>query len=349
LLQKLRAIGVSAIPWFESYLSNREQCVEVNGSKSDFMKVGCGVPQGSILGPQLFLIYINDMQMSIRCKLALYADDSALIFSHRDSNTIATRLSNELSDCKRWLTDNKLSLHVGKTECLLFGTRRRLGKVRDFQVSCDGVPVKRVDSVKYLGVYLDANLCGVVHATTVIKSCIGRLSFLYRNGNLLDFNCRKMLCSALIQPYIDYCCTSWYSTLTKQLRSKLDVLQRRMIRFMYSKDSRDHIDNQHLKTLSWLSIPDRVAFFKLLHIFRIRNNTAPVYLRTNFEQLRISHSHKTRSSIFDFSITKEVSMAPKSFTYTGIRLWNDLPNSLKEIQSESIFRSRLKQYFLARY
>ena len=124
LLEKLRAVGVTSVTWFQSYLSGREQCVDVSGSRSEFLPISCGVPQGSILGPQLFLIYINDMNLSINCRLSLYADDSALLFSGRDSNVIAERLSAELSICKRWLVDNKLSLHVGKTECLLFASRK---------------------------------------------------------------------------------------------------------------------------------------------------------------------------------------------------------------------------------
>ena len=109
LLDKLRAIGVSSVSWFESYLSNRTQCVDVNGTRSDFLPITCGVPQGSILGPQLFLIYVNDMVTSVDCRLSLYADDSVLLFSHKDPNVIADRLSTELSNCKRWLVD-KLSL-----------------------------------------------------------------------------------------------------------------------------------------------------------------------------------------------------------------------------------------------
>ena len=173
LLDKLHFIGASssAVNWFRSYLSRRRQCVDVSGTWSDFMDVTCGVPQGSILGLQLFLIYINDMYSSLSCRLSLYADDSALFFSHKEPSTIASRLSAELSRCKCWLTDNKLSLHVGKTECLLFGTRRRSSKVGEFNVTCDGTAVDRVMSVTYLGVILDANLSGTDHAAGLIKKC----------------------------------------------------------------------------------------------------------------------------------------------------------------------------------
>ena len=115
LLEKLRAMGVSCTPWFSSYLSGRTQCVEVDGTRSGFKNVTCGVPQGSILGPLLFLAYINDMHRSVDCQLSLYADDSALVFSHKDPMVVADNLSRELSSCSKWLVDNRLSLHVGRT------------------------------------------------------------------------------------------------------------------------------------------------------------------------------------------------------------------------------------------
>ena len=136
LLSKLQANGVTSVSWFRSYLSDRQQCVEVGGVVSDFLSVTCGVPQGSILGPQLFLIYyINDLCNSVQSDLSLYADDSALIFAHRDPLFISSHLNSQLNTCKHWLIDNKLSLHVGKTECILFGLRRKLKKVEGFQVT----------------------------------------------------------------------------------------------------------------------------------------------------------------------------------------------------------------------
>jgi hypothetical protein len=104
------------------------------GVDSAFQGVTCGVPQGSILGPTLFLCYINDMSVLLRCRLALYADDSALIVSGPDPGKVAEFLSTELSSCKSWLIDNRLSLHMGKTESIWFGTSRRL-KGADFLVA----------------------------------------------------------------------------------------------------------------------------------------------------------------------------------------------------------------------
>merc|ERR1712236_54764 len=142
--------------------------------------VSCGVPQGSILGPLLFLCYVNDMSISVRCKLLLYADDSALIVSGSDPQTIADILSEELESCHKWLTDNKLSLHLGKTEAIIFGTKRKLGRVNEFKVNCNNVEIKAVDSVKYLGIKLDNNLSGESIVSNIIKKSGSRLKFLYR-------------------------------------------------------------------------------------------------------------------------------------------------------------------------
>ena len=313
------------------------------------MPISCGVPQGSILGLLLFLVYVNDMCTSVNCMLSLYADDSALLFSHRDPDVIADRLSTELSNCMRWLVDNRLSLHVGKTECLIFGSKAKLKKVNSFSVLCDGTAVQRVHSVKYLGVLLDGSLCSSFHVSSLLKICNGRLPFLFRNSSLLDFDTRKLLCNSLIQPYLDYCSSSWYSCLNSSLRSRLDVLQRKMVRFIYGFSNRRHVGASELRSLSWLNISDRVSYFKLVHIFRIRHDLAPSYMTSNFQLVCSTHSYETRGSSTNYFISKSLATAPSSFAFTASKLWNSLPLRIKNIDSLPVFKRRLKEYLLSRY
>ncbi len=136
LCQKLQAIGMESVEWFRSYLTDRKQLVCVNGVESEYQSVTCGVPQGSLLGPLLFLCYVNAMKISVSCKLLLYADDSALLVSHKDPDFISHTLGKELESCHQWLIDNKLSLHLGKTECIIFGSKRKLRKIKDFSINC---------------------------------------------------------------------------------------------------------------------------------------------------------------------------------------------------------------------
>ena len=350
LLEKMQAMGITSIEWFRSYLSHRNQCVSIDGENSDFLEISCGVPQGSILGPQLFLLYINDMASSVEnCRLLLYADDSALVYSHKSHDVIASTLSQDLGSCKQWLVDNKLSLHVGKTESILFGSNNRLKDAREFRVTCDGSVVERVSVVKYLGIYLDECMKGTAHASDVIKKCAGRISFLYRNASLLNFHCRKILCSALIVPYMDYCCSSWYGGLTKKLQDKLDVIQRRIIRFIFSLDARAHVGTEKLRELSWLSIWDRVSYFKLGHVFKVKKGTAPNYLSSKFALVSESHAHNTRGSIHNYVVTSQQAKAQTGFCFSAIKEWNSLPDEIKGAGSLFIFRKKLKQHFMSRY
>ncbi|CAL4064309.1 unnamed protein product, partial [Meganyctiphanes norvegica] len=196
LCEKLELLGVGCVDWFSSYLSNRKQFVNVNNINSSFGLVTCGVPQGSILGPLLFLCYINDMAMSVTCRLLLYADDSALLVRGKDANLIASILSENLQSCSNWLLDNKLSLHLGKTEAILFGTKRKLKNVKEFIVKCHDITIQNVKCVKYLGLLIDETLSGENIVSNILKKASNRLKFLYRFSDILNTKSRKnpMLC-----------------------------------------------------------------------------------------------------------------------------------------------------------
>ena len=150
-------MGLESVEWFQSYLSNRNQVVNTGKSFSEPLQVTCGVPQGSLLGPLLFLCYINDMEISVDFdyKLLLYADDSAILFSHKDPNVVAQKLGCTLDSCNKWLVDNKLSLHLGKTERVLFGSKRKLKKYSNFSVQCASHSIPAQESVKYFGIEID--------------------------------------------------------------------------------------------------------------------------------------------------------------------------------------------------
>ena len=345
-------MGVGSVDWFRSYLTGRKQCVNVNGTDSDFLEITCGVPQGSILGPTLFLCYINDMCSSLDCRLSLYADDSTLMASGKNVNELSLFLTDQLESCSRWLVDNRLSLHVDKCEAMLFGSCSRMKVGDDFKVQCFGKEIRRVSGVKYLGIYLDEKLSGNEQAMAVLKKISSRLAFLYRKAPFLNQRCRRLLCMSLIQPFFDYCCSSWYSSLSFQLKESLDVMQRKMIRFVYGLHSRSTINSSHLANIGWLSVRDRVRFFKLLHAYRIHHGLAPKYISGSFVTFSSFHSHNTRGSSTNFLITKEDSSRSimlNSFSYTVKKEWNSLPIGLKSITSYATFKTRLREFLFKTY
>ena len=343
LLRKLSAMGVTSLDWFRSYLFDREQCTQVKGMNSSFLQVTCGVPQGSILGPTLFLCYINDMTSCLNCRLSLYADDSALIVSRKNAADICATLSRELSSCKKWLVDNRLSLHVGKTEAILFGSRRRLNKVTDFLVSCDGETVKRVTSVKYLGVTLDQYFGFDDYVSKTCNSADGRLSFLYRYGRLLDLHTRKLLCNALVIPNLTYCASAWYPGIGVKLKNRLNTIQRKMVRYVNGWSPRSHVGKDEIVSLGWLSFPDLMTYFTLSHLFKIRVGMAPSYLCNDFSLVSATHSYSTRDSDVNF-VALPNQFPPNTFHYSSIREWNCLPSELKRVKTLVAFKRGLKQH-----
>ena len=138
LLQKLKAIRFSEeiVQWFRSYLRNRIFLVETENKLSDFGKISCGVSQGSILGPLLFLIYVNDISQAVKPYLLLYADDSCLMYQHKDIAIIEKILNEDFENICDWFVDNKLSIHFGddKTKSILFASKRRAKNIRKLNI-----------------------------------------------------------------------------------------------------------------------------------------------------------------------------------------------------------------------
>lgn len=346
LCSKLKLMGIESTDWFKSYLSNRSQIVTVGSIHSDLADVTCGVPQGSILGPLLFLCYVNDMVISIDpdCKLLLYADDSTILFSHKDPDQIADKLGKVLESCSDWLVDNKLSLHLGKTECMLFGSKRKLKKVQEFKVICNGHTIESTNSVKYLGLNIDNLLSGELVVNSIISKVNARLKFLYRQSSCLSVKSRKSLCSALILCHFDYSCSSWYASLNKGLKRKLQIAQNKIIRFINRLGPRTRITSDVLTELNLLNVDSRVKQLRLNHVHKIFYNSCPPYLKQNFLPLKDAHQHNTRSSSCNYLVPHCQGVDSTTFYYNGIKDWNSLPDRIKQIENSHRFKTALKEF-----
>ena len=223
-----------------------------------------------------------------------------------------------------------------------------------FRISCFGIDIKKVSTVKYLGVHLDDNLSGNVQAMDVLKKASARLSFLYRKSNLLDFRSRVVLCMALIQPFFDYCSISWYTGINAKLKERFNAMQcaaaqNGAICLRFGFDSRYSVSIDHLRRIGWLSVNARVWYFKMITAFKIRMGKAPSYLTQSFTNISSVHSYNTRRSQTDYCVAPEDTASAamlSSFTYTAKKDWNDLPASLKNIQKLEIFKSKLRKHLL---
>jgi len=215
-----------------SYVSDRQQLVDVAGIFSSQTNIVCGVPQGSILGPTLFSIYVNDMHVVVKHKLLLYADDSAVFVHGKHIYEVESLLSSEYETVSDWLICNKLSLHMGKTESVLLGSKHKLKSQSKLSVSCKGQPIETKESVKYLGATIDENLSFDSMANSVLKKANARFKFLYRKGCFLSFFIKTPLVMSIIQCHLDYAPTVWFYSITQALRNKLQTTQNKLVKFV---------------------------------------------------------------------------------------------------------------------
>ena len=208
--------------------------------------------------------------------------------------TIEILLQKELEVVSEWLVDNKLSLHLGKTESILFGSKIRLKSQSNLQISCKGTNIESKEIVKYLGAVLEQCLSGESMVKLIIQKANARLKFLFRKQKFLNLHSKKLLVMSLIQCHFDYACGFWYPGLSQLLRNRLQVTQNKMIQFVLKLDSRSHIGSDEFKSLGWLPVSKRVDQIILNHIFRIKSGTSPDYIGEYFIPASSLHNYSTR-------------------------------------------------------
>ena len=348
LLSKLDSVGfnVKTVKWFQSYLTGRKQYVEIDGKGSSFADVTCGVPQGSILGPMLFLMYVNDMERCISkdSQLLLYADDSVIVHSSKNVEEINSVLSREMESVHKWLVENRLSLHLGKTESIVFGTKRKLNKVNNLDVKCKGNTIVPQEKIKYLGVTFEQDLSGNTMATSVLSKVTRCLKMLYRKANFFDYDERKSICTALLQAHFDYGCNVWYRGLVKSLKSKVQCAQNKMIRYILKYDNRQHLDCKDFEKLNFLNVEKRIEYLTLSTMYDVFDLSAPMYILDLFE--RSGHGHNTRSSQNSFVIPYVKSNGHNSYQFNGALLWNSIPFPITD--SKDNFKITCKKYLMGK-
>ena len=238
LSRKLTHYGIRGIAhdWFVSYLSNRKQLVCINNCSSTFKDISCGVPQGSILGPLLFLIYINDLPLFFnKLKFVLFADDTSILFRTTDPTFHVSIVNAELSRVCHWFKANKLSLNVKKTHFMLFQSCRK--KAPDLSICIDGSIINQSDSVKFLGLLIDPQLTWKHHIDLLCNKISKTIGVLYKIKHLVPRRVLISLYNSLILPNLSYCNVAWGNTFQSYL-NRLYILQKRVVRLITSSHYR---------------------------------------------------------------------------------------------------------------
>ena len=347
-LKKLKCLGFAdpSIEWFKSYLECRYFRVNIDNVYSEKQILSCGVPQGSILGPLIFLIYINDMAQAVDCNLYLFADDSCLVHTGDDIKEINENLNKNFNAICDWLVENKLSIHFGheKTKSILFGSKRKLKNEDKLNIRRGDIEIKQYSKVTYLGCILDENMSGEHMATKVLQTINSRLRFLNRNKKVLNQALKRMLCNALIQPHFDYACQAWYPNLTKTLSTKIQCAQNKCVRFCLNLNSHTHLDKKHFEEINWLPVPERTNQRVCASVYKYFNKLAPSYMSDIFIPQKTSIN--TRNSMYRLKTQiKKSKMGQKSLSFLGPKLWNILPDEIKSSKNTNSFKHEMKNMF----
>jgi len=345
LMQKLENYGVRGfiLSWFRSYLYDRSQATYVNSTLSTFKTTTCGVPQGTVLGPLLFLVYINDIASAIKeGELRLFADDSNLFVIAKDMQQLFNIANRELYNINQWFICNKMYLNKDKTNFMLFKPSRiDNDHIKNFNLNLfiEGFVIDRVYSTKYLGLIIDDMLTWKDHIKSLVAKVSSIIGIIYRRSYLLPPMCKRNVYFALVYSKLVYgvevyanTCMSYLKPLIIKCNSLLRVLQNAK-RTTRNKDLYKNYNTLPVNMLFNLNL------MKLMHNCLYSSSTMPKVICNLFKTGDDVHNYNTRNSKMFFIFFISDCVSRNSIQYIGPSLWSKLPNYLRTCSSNHKFKN----------
>lgn len=232
IINKLERLGIRGLvlDWLSNYLKDRKQFVKLGDYTSDCLDIECGVPQGSVFGPKLFILYINDIcKVSDQLKFVFFADDTNIFGFGQNLEQLLDLITSEFGKIKQWFDKNKLSLNLRKTKFMIFDNSKSR---QSFQLKIENVEIERVYEMKFLGVIIDDKICLKSHIKYIQTKLSRSISILAKAKHILDCRSLYILYCSLVLPYLMYCVEVWGNTYQSALQS-LFILQKRAIRIIH--------------------------------------------------------------------------------------------------------------------
>ena len=338
LIEKLKHYGVDglALNWFKSFLSDRMQKTKIGCKVSQLNRIICGVPQGSILGPVLFCIFINDLPFACKnCIPYLFADDGALYFNDITRGDYEN-IKQEIKSVFRWLQANGLALNHNKTKFIVFDSYPDQDAILT-RVALDlTLVICECKTQKYLGLIVDNKLTFYDHIEYIKKKVSKRIGAMYRSKSLLPLKFRKMFANALMLPQFDYLDIIWSRTFKYRLK-ELDTLYKKVAKIALDVDIRES-STEVYKNMAWLPLHLRRQLHLSTYMYRIINENCPNHFTEKFSYI----SGGSRDGVSCNLYTKK-SKSHKEFFYLGAKAWNILPQTLRASQTVKTFSSAYKE------
>ena len=357
LNEELGICGV-ALEWFKSYLVNRGQRVSVMGSLSERFSLDCGVPQGSCLGPLLFVIYASKLFSVVGDQLPhahCYADDTQIYLSFKPNSSTSQEDAVRSMECciekiRRWLIQDRLLINDDKTEFMIIGTQQQLCKLHAMNIKVRSSEIRPSSRVRNLGCCLDPNLHMCDHITNICKTAFYHLHNIRRIKKYLSRDSLLHLVHAFITSRLDYCNALLYG-LPKEQIAKLQRVQNAAARVIMDVGKYSHI-TPVLYELHWRPVQARIQFKILLLAFKAIHGLAPSYI-SNLLSIKCKPSYNLRSNsgilLKPPSGKMLVTLGGRAFQAAAPHLWNELPLQLRTIQSVDVFKKSIKSFLFKQF
>ena len=342
LIYKLKAAGVSedVLKWIQSYLSGRRQRVVLPGSFSEWVYIKAGVPQGSILGPLLFLLYINDIVKNIGSNIRLFADDTSLFIIVDNPTTAALCLNSDLEKLSRWAAIWLVTFNPSKNESLLIS--RKINKPIHPPLYMQNVQIQEVSSHKHLGLYFSNDCSWHQHIDYIKQKAWFRIHIMRKLKFKLDRKSLETIYLTFIRPLLEYGDVIW-DNCTQYEKNELDKIQNEAARITTGTTKLVSLDNLY-KEVGWQTLHRRRQDHKITLFYKMFNQLTPVYLSSLIPQQMnaISH-HNLRNSNDIHTIRSNTSLYHNSFLPSTLRQWNGLPVEVRQLNTLSSFKTFLKK------
>ena len=333
LIDKLPSYGITGLSqeWFCNYLFGRYQQVSYHHSLSDKVPIFCGVPQGSILGPLLFLLHFNDAANILSsCKIVKFADDTVLFYSHKNIEEIERVLNKDFATVCGWLENNELVINTkkGKTEVMVFGTSKKLKNTPPIQIEHNYVKITNTDSYKYLGVSLNCSLNMTEHIRKTIKKVSSRITLLKSMRHLLDSKSALKIYKAMILPIMTYCPFVTFGTIPQNLSTRIEQIESRACRII----------GGNTQVPSSISVQKkRIATY----VRKCIENDVCENFENYFEIHQTNFNTRNNNAMVKIPKVK-LESARKSFSFQGAVIYNGLPKEIRTERDFTKFKSMLK-------
>ena len=361
LLAKLKYYGIqeTSLKWFTSYLSNRTQYVQIDDTSSQKKNIKTGVPQGSILGPLLFIIYMNDIQhASAVFDSILYADDTNLIspmsvFSTHsgDIRLTSDNINLELIKISDWMAVNKLSLNIGKTKFMIFHyPQRKLTQENIPHVKINEITINQTNEFNFLGLTISETLQWNAHINKVSNKISKTIGVMYRIKKFVNQSILKLIYNALIVPHLNYSLLCWGFSINRLIK-----LQKKAVRVICMSTYNAHT-NPLFKSLNLLKVTDIFKINTLKFVYKYRKGTLPNYFHGMLDDIHVetNHNHNTRHQNTHTPLPPRPnrSTTNNSLRYFAPRLIEDTPDCITDkLSTHSLdgVKRYVKRYFIDDY